>query len=109
MPGALFLMHPQWLLGTVTMDAGVASKVTAYLGLLAWGLPASLLYRTFYAFCNALGKPRVLMAIGHARAPAAEPEPEPEPDPEPDPEPEPVPAPAPRARQYRRRDLQAES
>ena len=44
---------------------------------------------------------RVLMAIGHARAPAAEPEPEPEP--------EPVPAPAPRARQYRRRDLQAES
>jgi MATE family multidrug resistance protein len=42
----------------------VAAKVTTYLGLLAWGLPASLCYRTFYAFCNALGKPRVLMGIG---------------------------------------------
>ena len=66
LPGAWFLTHPQWLLGTVTMDAAVAAKVTAYLGLLAWGLPASLLYRTFYAFCNALGKPRVLMGIGLA-------------------------------------------
>ncbi len=65
-PGVWFLTHPQWLLGTVTMDAGVAAKVTAYLGLLAWGLPASLLYRTFYAFCNALGRPRVLMGIGLA-------------------------------------------
>jgi MATE family multidrug resistance protein len=27
-------------------------------------LPPSLFYRTFYAFCNALGKPRVLMGIG---------------------------------------------
>ena len=63
-PGTLFLMHPQWLLGTVTMDTEVAAKVTTYLWLLAWGLPASLFYRTFYVFCNALGKPRVLMGIG---------------------------------------------
>ena len=65
-PGILLLKNPQWLLGTVDMDAAIAAKVTAYLGLLAWGLPASLFYRTFYAFCNALGKPRVLMGIGIA-------------------------------------------
>ena len=46
------------------MDAAVDAKVREYLALLAWGLPAALCYRTFYAFCNALGKPRVLMAIG---------------------------------------------
>lgn len=63
-PGILFLRNPQWLLGTVDIDVAVAAKVTSYLGLLAWGLPASLFYRTFYAFCNALGKPRVLMGIG---------------------------------------------
>jgi len=63
-PGVLLLKHPQWLLATVDMEPAIAAKVTAYLGLLAWGLPASLFYRTFYAFCNALGKPRVLMGIG---------------------------------------------
>ena len=65
-PGVLLLKHPQWLLATVDMEPAIAAKVTAYLGLLAWGLPASLFYRTFYAFCNALGKPRVLMGIGLA-------------------------------------------
>ena len=49
---------------------------------------------------------RVLMAIGHATAPDAEPEPEPELALEPD---EAAPEPARRPRQYRRRDLQAES
>ncbi|HEX5674293.1 MAG TPA: MATE family efflux transporter, partial [Azonexus sp.] len=38
-PGILLLKNPQWLLGTVDMDAAIAAKVTAYLGLLAWGLP----------------------------------------------------------------------
>ena len=55
-PGVVFLRNPQWLLGMVSIDAVVADKVTAYLGLLAWGLPASLFYRTFYAFCNGLGR-----------------------------------------------------
>ncbi len=63
-PGMLFLRHPDALLGLATMDAAVEIKVRQYLGLLAWGLPAALCYRTFYAFCNALGKPRVLMGIG---------------------------------------------
>ena len=63
-PGVLFLTHPGAVLGIVEMDAAVDAKVRQYLGLLAWGLPAALCYRTFYAFCNALGKPRVLMGIG---------------------------------------------
>ena len=65
-PGIVFLRNPQWLLATADMDPLVAAKVTDYLGLLAWGLPGALFYRTFYAFCNALGKPRVLMGIGLA-------------------------------------------
>lgn len=65
-PGVLFLLHPGAVLGMAGMDAVVEDKVRIYLALLAWGLPAALCYRTFYAFCNALGKPRVLMGIGLA-------------------------------------------
>lgn len=64
LPGILFLTHPGGVLGLSSMDPAVEVKVRTYLGLLAWSLPASLFYRTFYAFCNALGKPRVLMGIG---------------------------------------------
>ena len=63
-PGILLLTHPGAVLGMAAMDAAVDAKVRQYLALLAWGLPAALCYRTFYAFCNALGKPRVLMGIG---------------------------------------------
>ena len=63
-PGILFLTHPGAALGMADMDPAVEAKVRQYLGLLAWSLPASLCYRTFWAFCNALGKPRVLMGIG---------------------------------------------
>ena len=66
LPGFLFLRHPDGLLQFAPMAADVEAKVRTYLGLLAWGLPAALCYRTFYAFCNALGKPRVLMGIGLA-------------------------------------------
>lgn len=65
-PGGLFLTHPDGLLQFAPMDAAVEARVRNYLGWLAWGLPAALCYRTFYAFCNALGKPRVLMGIGLA-------------------------------------------
>ncbi|MCL2636057.1 MAG: MATE family efflux transporter [Betaproteobacteria bacterium] len=66
LPGMLFLYYPGAVLGLSSMDGAVEAKVRDYLALLAWGLPASLCYRTFYAFCNALGKPRVLMGIGLA-------------------------------------------
>lgn len=64
LPGVLFLTHPGALLEMAGVDATVDAKVRQYLALLAWSLPAALAYRTFYAFCNALGKPHVLMGIG---------------------------------------------
>lgn len=66
LPGIVFLLHPGFALAPFGMDAVVDAKVREYLGLLAWSLPAALFYRTFYAFCNALGQPRVLMGIGLA-------------------------------------------
>jgi len=66
LPGMLFLRNPGFVLDPFAMDVVVDAKVREYLGLLAWSLPAALLYRTFYAFCNALGRPRVLMGIGLA-------------------------------------------
>ena len=65
-PGCILLSYPAWMLAPVDMDPVVAEKVTAYLGLLAWGMPAALVYRAFYFACNAVGRPRVLMLIGIA-------------------------------------------
>ena len=62
-PGVLCLLHPDPLLGLSSLEPGVESKVRGYLAALAWGMPASLLYRAFYAFCVAVGQPRPLMAI----------------------------------------------
>lgn len=64
LPGAAFLLYPGVLLDPAGMDPAVNAKVRDYLALLAWGLPAALGYRTFYVFCTALGRPRVLMGIG---------------------------------------------
>lgn len=65
-PGVAFLRVPDLVLALTSMDPAIESRVRDYLSLLAWGLPAALCYRTFYGFCNALGRPRVLMAIGFA-------------------------------------------
>jgi len=62
-PGVLFMQHPDALLALSDIEPGVEAKVRAYLMMLSWGIPASLFYRTFYAFCNALGQPRPLMLI----------------------------------------------
>ena len=62
-PGVFFLLHPDLLLGLSHIEPGVEAKARGYLAILAWGMPASLLYRTFYAFSNALGRPRPLMMI----------------------------------------------
>lgn len=62
-PGVVFLLNPDLLLGLSRIDPGVETKARGYLTMLAWGMPATLLYRTFYSFCNALGRPRPLMLI----------------------------------------------
>ncbi|MCM8596719.1 MATE family efflux transporter [Accumulibacter sp.] len=65
-PGILLLRHPDLLLAAADVDPLVATKARGYLGLLAWGMPAVLLYRSFHAFCNALGQPRPLLLISVA-------------------------------------------
>ncbi|WP_374680940.1 MATE family efflux transporter [Accumulibacter sp.] len=65
-PGILILLHPEPLFALSRIDPGVEGKARAYLSLLAMGLPATLIYRTFHAFCNALGKPRPLLVISIA-------------------------------------------
>jgi len=62
-PGVLFLLNPDPLLALSHIEPGVEAKARGYLAMLAWGMPAALLYRTFYSFCNALGRPRPLMLI----------------------------------------------
>ncbi len=66
LPGATLLLHPDPLLALSRIDPPVELKARAYLALLAMGLPAVLLYRTFHAFCNALGNPRPLLLISLA-------------------------------------------
>jgi len=62
-PGVLCLLHPDPLFALSPIEPGVEAKARRYLEMLAWGIPAALLYRTFYSCCNALGKPRPLMLI----------------------------------------------
>lgn len=62
-PGVLCLLNPDPLFALSSIEPGVEAKIRDYLRMLAWGIPAALLYRTFYSFCNALGKPRPLMLI----------------------------------------------
>jgi MATE family multidrug resistance protein len=62
-PGALCLLYPDPLLELSALQPAVDAKAREYLAVLAWGVPAVLLYRAFYAFCIAVGLPRPLMAI----------------------------------------------
>lgn len=62
-PGAVLLLNPASLLALSDIDTGVEERARGYLALLALGLPAVLFYRTFHAFCNALGRPRPLLLI----------------------------------------------
>lgn len=62
-PGTLALAFPEPFMELADVPPDVASRAADYLGATAFGLPAVLLYRTFYAFNNAVGRPRALMAI----------------------------------------------
>ncbi len=63
LPGTLLLAFPHLLLDLARVPADLQGKTAAYLAATAVGLPAVLFYRTFYAFNNAIGRPRVLMAL----------------------------------------------
>jgi MATE family, multidrug efflux pump len=62
-PGMALLAWPDPLLALSRLDAPVESKTRDVLLILAGGLPAVLAYRTFYAFCNAVGRTRPLIVI----------------------------------------------
>lgn len=62
-PAMMFLRNPDWLMRLSEASPAVDHLARDYLATIAWGLPAVLLYRTFYAFTNALGRTRVLMVI----------------------------------------------
>ncbi len=62
-PGTLVLAFPTPLLDLAKVPSDVAAKAADYLAATAAGMPAALLYRTFYAFNNAVGRPRPLMVI----------------------------------------------
>ena len=65
-PGVLILWFPDPILALSSMEPAVEEKLRAYLRIIAFGMPAGLLYRTFYSFCNALRQPRPLMVISLA-------------------------------------------
>ncbi|MDD3328964.1 MAG: MATE family efflux transporter [Zoogloea sp.] len=63
LPGVAMLLTPGPLLALARVPADVAALAGDYLAATAAGLPALLFYRAFYAFNNAVGRPRALMAI----------------------------------------------
>jgi MATE family multidrug resistance protein len=62
-PGVLILLNPHYLLRLAQVPENVLGGAADYMAAAAMGLPALLLYRTFYEFNNAVGKPRVLMVF----------------------------------------------
>lgn len=63
LPGTALLLAPDALLALSTLPPEVEAKTRAVLAVLGLGLPVALAYRSFYAFCNAAGRPRPLMVI----------------------------------------------
>jgi MATE family multidrug resistance protein len=62
-PGILVLQHPEGLLAIASVPAEVRSNAAAYLGAMAWGLPAALLVYVFYVFTPSVGLPRPVMIV----------------------------------------------
>lgn len=63
-PAILLLIFPEWYLSWTNIPKDVDELTRLYLFLLAFAIPATLLYRTFYAFFGAIGKTKILMIIG---------------------------------------------
>jgi MATE family multidrug resistance protein len=61
--GSTLLMFPQPLLWIAKADAEVEAKVRGYLFVLAFSLPASLLFTAYRGFNNAISRPKAVMAL----------------------------------------------
>ncbi|KVT67997.1 MATE family efflux transporter [Burkholderia ubonensis] len=62
-PGFLLLHFPEPLLRLAHAPAALHERTVAYLRLLSFGLPASLVFRIYGALTNAAGKPRLAMIL----------------------------------------------
>lgn len=65
-PGVLVLWYPDPILALSSLEPDVEQLLRPYLRVLACGMLPALLYRVFYAFCNALRRPRPLMVMAFA-------------------------------------------
>ena len=60
------LRYPDPFLAFTRLEPQVEERVRAYLGAVAWGVPAMLAFRIFYGFSTAVSKPRVIMLLNLA-------------------------------------------
>ena len=61
--GCLILLFPQSLLNIAQASSGLNNKAAQYLQILAIALPATLGFRIYGALNNAVGRPKMVMAI----------------------------------------------
>jgi len=62
-PGFLLLTHPQFILRLSEANSELEVRASAYLQILAFGLPAALLFRVYSSLSTAVAQPRIVMAI----------------------------------------------
>ncbi|MBN4665719.1 MATE family efflux transporter [Pandoraea nosoerga] len=62
-PGFVLLMHPGLILQLSEATPELEARASAYLQILAFGLPAALLFRVYSSLSTAVGQPRIVMAI----------------------------------------------
>jgi MATE family, multidrug efflux pump len=57
------LRNPEPFLAISQLTPEVEARVRSYLDALSWSVPASLMFRVFYGFSNAVSRPRVVMTL----------------------------------------------
>ncbi|VVD69512.1 MATE family efflux transporter [Pandoraea anhela] len=62
-PGFLVLSHPQFILKLSQATPALEARASAYLHILAYGLPAAMLFRVYSSLSTAVAQPRIVMAI----------------------------------------------
>ena len=65
-PGTIILLFPDPLLALSKLAPPVEAKARSYLSMLAFAVPPVMLYRAFYGFNQAIGRPRPMMVIALA-------------------------------------------